>query len=265
VLSPRRFPAGAIAAILAATAVAAGAPAPSKAPVQGPRIRFDAKSHDFGQTRSDTKVAFKFVFHNDGDEPLRILETRASCACTATVAAAEAVPPGGTGTIDVTFDPATQFGQVHKSVAVTSNDPVSRVVLLAMQAEVIPTGSRSVGNGHPPISGQSLLIGSCGKCHAQPAVGKTGADLWAAVCAVCHGESGEGLPGRGPSLVERTWLSSHDDKAIFNGIAFGTVSPKMPGFSQITGGPLDDAQVRSLVELLRSWGAGAKAPPPSSR
>jgi mono/diheme cytochrome c family protein len=265
VLSARRVKAGAIAAILFATALGAGTTAPTKTPLKGPRIRFDAKSHDFGPTRSDTKVAFKFVFHNDGDEPLLILETRPSCACTATVPAAEAIPPGGTGTIDVTFDPATQFGQVHKSVAVTSNDPVSRVVVLAMQAEVIPTGSQNVGNGHPPISGQSLLIGSCGKCHAQPAVGKAGADLWAAVCAACHGKSGEGLPGRGPSLVERTWLSSHDDKAIFNGIAFGTVSPKMPGYSRLTGGPLDDAQVLSLVELLRSWGADAKAPPPSSR
>lgn len=237
---------------VAGTALAAGPASSVAAEKRGPRIRFEASAHDFGSIPSNRKVEFRWVFHNDGDEPLRILTTRPSCACTATLVQKDPVPPGGTGFIDVTFDPTSQYGQVHKSLAVTSNDPVNKAVLLTMEARVIPSDTERPSPGHPPISGQSLLIGDCASCHAKPASGKSGGDLWNAVCSMCHGRQAEG--GRAPSLREASYLESRDDKTLADAIAYGTVNPKMPGFSVDMGGPLSREQIESLVKLLRSWG-----------
>ncbi len=217
-----------------------------------PRIRFDEVLHDFGKIPSDKKVRLAWTFHNDGNAPLQILEARTTCACTASVAQRQPVPPGGTGTLEVTFDPESQHGQVRKSIAVHSNDPAAKVVMLRIKADVVPTNLTVVAEGHPPISGQSLLMGSCGSCHAQPAAGKSGEELYGAVCAMCHGPRADG--GRAPSLRAQSFLSGKNDDAIAGAIAFGTSNPKMPGFSEELGGPLTRAQVDSLVALLRRWG-----------
>jgi cytochrome c5 len=247
----------ALAPLLAALALAGPTAAAAEAN-GGPRIRFEKTDHDFGKIPSDRKETLKWVFHNDGDEPLKIVSTRPSCACTALVVQTEPIPPGGTGTIDVTYDPTGQYGQVRKTVAVTSNDLANRVVLLSMKAEVIPSGNTEIGNGHPSISGQSPLMGPCGSCHSAPARGKSGAALYTAVCAMCHGPKAEG--GRAPSLRDASDPGTRDDKALADTIAYGTVDPRMPGYSDMMGGPLDKGQIESLVRLLREWGPGAAVP-----
>ncbi len=252
-----------VAVSLAAAIVALGSVAGS-AGALSPRIRFEQTTHDFGAMRSDEKKSFDWAFHNDGDAPLTIVDTRPSCGCTASTVENRAIPPGGTGRLTVTFDAAGQSGTVRKSLAVRSDDPQHPVVLLTIVARVTPVEVPQVAGSHPPIAGQSLLAGSCAKCHAEPAAGKTGEALWTAVCAMCHGSRGEG--GAAPSLRDAGWLGGHDDRALADGIAFGTPNPRMPGFADIMGGPLAPPQIDSLVKLLRSWGpvaGGASAPSPS--
>jgi len=218
----------------------------------GPRIRFDSTTHDFGDLRSDQKTSFDWVFHNDGDAPLTILRTRSSCGCTVSVADEEPVPPGANGTIHVEFDPAGLHGEIKRSLAVNSNDPVQGAVKLTLRAHVTRVDLPALGDGHPAIGGQSLLMGDCGSCHAAPAAGKSGEELYRAVCAMCHGDTATG--GRAPSLRETSYLQTRGDGELAEAIAYGTANPSMPGFSSMMGGPLDDDQVESLVRLLRSWG-----------
>ena len=68
--------------------------------------------------------------------------------------------------------------------------------------------------------------------------------LWEAVCAMCHGPTGSALS---------KFVHSHDAAALTQTIAYGTANPKMPGFSSLMGGPLNEAQVASLVRFLRSF------------
>lgn len=242
---------------LAASALLAvpGSPAtapPSQEASPRPKIRFEKTTHDFGPMRSDEKRSFEWTYFNDGDAPLTILETRPSCGCTASVSRDKAVPPGAGGTLSVTFDGAGQSGSIRKSLAVLSDDPVQGIVLLTILAQVTPAGAPTVPGDHPPVAGQSMLMGSCGKCHAEPATGKSEESLWAAVCAMCHGREAEG--GRAVSLRDAGYLASHDDRALREVIAYGTTNPRMPGFSDVMGGPLSDAQIDSLVRTLRRWG-----------
>ena len=249
---------------------AEASPVPAVDPA-APILRFEPMTHDFGNLRSDTKVTFEWPFHNDGKSELMILGTRPSCGCTASVIKDEAVPPGGTGTLKVTFDPAGQHGRVRKSLAVTSNDPAHPVIALILIADVTAVDLPPTPDGHPRIAGQSLLMGTCAGCHAQPAAGKIGTELWAAACAMCHGANAEGA--RAPTLRNPDYLASHDDKALALAISYGTANPKMPGFSDVMGGPLNAPQIDSLVQLLRRWGpvrsdAGSapspKTPPPQA-
>jgi mono/diheme cytochrome c family protein len=217
-----------------------------------PAIRFDESAHDFGEIPSDRKVSHRWVFHNDGGSPLEIVSTRPSCGCTLTVLQQTSIPPGGEGAIEMTFDPAGQHGSVRKSLAVSSNDPARPTVLLTLRAQVKSVAVPQVPGGHPPIAGQSLLMGTCAGCHAAPAAAKSDEPLYAAVCAMCHGPRAEG--GLAPSLRDAAYLGSRSDEELAQGIAFGTANPRMPGFAAMMGGPLDEAQVSSLVRLLRRWG-----------
>ena len=222
---------------------------------RGPRLRFESQTHDFGQLRSDQgTVTYRWVYYNDGDEPLRILGTRPSCGCTATVVEDSEIPPGGQGALEITFDPSAQRGTVRKTLAVTSSDPTDPHLLLTIRAKVEVVAPPEPEPGvHPPTGGQSLLMGDCATCHAQPAKGKTGQPLWAVVCAMCHGSEGQGAE-HGPSLRTPDLLSSSDDEDLTVAIAYGTSNPRMPGFAELMGGPLSEEQVRSLVELVRRWG-----------
>jgi mono/diheme cytochrome c family protein len=224
----------------------------------GPRLRFESETHDFGDLRSDQKVTYEWVYHNDGDQPLEILSTRPSCGCTAVLPDDTPVPPGERGVMVVTFDGAGMRGTIRKSLAVLSNDEVRPRALLTITANVTPVAEPVDESGHPRIAGQSMLVGECASCHAAPAKGKTGTELYVAICAMCHGSDGVG--GRAPSIREASYLSSRSDDELHTAIAYGTANPNMPGFLDLMGGPLSSKQVDSLVRVLRSWDRPAATP-----
>ena len=232
--------------LLLVAAVAAAAAA------GGPAIVFEQTTHDFGELVGDDKVEHRWVFNNEGDETLEILNTKTSCGCTMSLGKGTLVAPGGTGELRVTFDAAGQSGRLRKTLSVMSNDPERPIVRLTIRAVVTPIEYEPIEGEHPPILGQSLLMGNCAGCHSAPAAGKTGGALWNEVCAMCHGATG--LGARGPSLRAHSFLETRTDEELNLGIAYGTANPRMPGFSQLMGGPLDEAQVASLVSLLREWG-----------
>lgn len=226
----------------------------------GPSIHFESLTHDFGAIPAKGKQSFAWPYRNAGTDTLEIRAVVPSCGCTATAAEPASIAAGAAGTIAVTFDPEGQSGSVRKTITVVTNDPASPHTILTILAKIAPAPPDPSMAGHPPITGQSLLMGSCGTCHAAPAAGKSGAALWTAVCAMCHGADGSGP--RAPSLRTPGYLKGHDDAFLTQAIAYGTSSTKMPGFSDVMGGPLTAAQVDSLVRLLRSWGP---APPTAPR
>ena len=153
------------------------------------------------------------------------------------------VPAGESSELKVTFDPSGYNGTVRKSIALTTNDPSNPRVLISVLADVTFVEQERDESGHPPIKGQSMFYGQCAECHAAPASGRSGADLYAAVCSMCHGDRGQG--GSAPDL-----RSPKDPETT---LLYGTPNPKMPGFSDMMGGPLTAEQVESLVELIRQW------------
>jgi hypothetical protein len=88
------------------------------------------KVFDFGTIDLKDSVAHEFRLVNTGRERLLIKDVKASCECTKTGWTKEAVLPGDTAYIGVSFKPS-QPGKNSKAVVVTANtDSVFTVLYL---------------------------------------------------------------------------------------------------------------------------------------
>ncbi len=97
---------------------------------------------------------------------------------------------------------------------------------------------------------------SCGAAVAQnvPAARFDGAALYARLCALCHGERGEGYVIRGaPALGNQDFLASVGDEFLREAIAWGRPGTRMSGWSTQIEGPLTHGQIDALVAFIRSW------------
>lgn len=84
-----------------------------------------------------------------------------------------------------------------------------------------------------------------------------GAKLYAANCASCHGDKGQGVPNVGPILNSKNFLEATDDDTIFGIVRDGVPDTAMPAYGEAKGGPLHDSQVKDLVVFIRNWEATA--------
>jgi len=112
--------------------LAACSPSPSSAPATPPaKIAFAEMSYSFGHIDQGTPVTHRFDFRNSGGLDLTIDNVRASCTCTA-VTGAKIVPPGGTGSVDVSFDTTDQVGRKARTITVYSHYPPPPVTHLTL-------------------------------------------------------------------------------------------------------------------------------------
>lgn len=97
-----------------------------------PRFSFDHMVFDFGEIPDTKPVSHVFTFTNTGKAPLIIAHVRSDCGCTAPQWPKDPVPPGGSGAIEVRFDPADKEGPQHKPVKITANTYPNTTVLTVL-------------------------------------------------------------------------------------------------------------------------------------
>jgi cytochrome c oxidase cbb3-type subunit III len=81
---------------------------------------------------------------------------------------------------------------------------------------------------------------------AVPTEVEGGRALYETHCAVCHGQSGEGLIG--PNLTDDAWLHGGDAMDVFKSIRDGIPSAGMPNW----GPPLGEANTRKVTTFVLS-------------
>ena len=88
-----------------------------------PRLSFEVTECDFGDIRqSGGNVSCEFPFVNNGTAPLVIYDVKTSCTCTKASYSRRPVPPGGRGTIKITYEPGKkETGVFYKVIQVYSN------------------------------------------------------------------------------------------------------------------------------------------------
>ncbi len=228
---------------------------------KGARIVFASETLDLGVIREGDIVDGVFSFSNAGDDTLKIQNVKASCGCTAALLSSDIIPPNGKGEIKATFNSRGKVGNIHKTITVFSNSADNPVTQLNLVVKVEGNGSAHTGGMkkssamHPEVEGDmhgSYFEGKCANCHVEPGVGKFGKDLFDVSCAMCHGADGRGAvaqPLRGGEFLNRA-----DASLLQERIAKGSPSNvMMRGFAKSAGGPLDEAQIKSLVEYIGSW------------
>lgn len=78
--------------------------------------------------------------------------------------------------------------------------------------------------------------------------------LYGRMCALCHGDNGEGYAAPGSvALANPNFLTVADDTYLFENTARGRPGTRMSAWAEAYGGPLTERQVRAVVDYMRGW------------
>ena len=81
-----------------------------------------------------------------------------------------------------------------------------------------------------------------------------GEALYGRMCAICHGEHGEGYRAdQATALAQQGFLASVSDQFLDYAINFGRQGTTMSAWGKTQGGPLEADDVAAIVTFLRSW------------
>jgi mono/diheme cytochrome c family protein len=233
-------------------------------------LAWDSERRETNVVAGQTSVPFNFWVTNVSSEVVTVNSVRTSCGCT--VARLPTMPwkldPGASGEIPVTMSTAGKMGSIEKAVMVDSTTGTKTLIVRANMPAVAGNQPAAAGGIDPDrlknmqmalADRQVVFKGECAKCHAEPAVNKTGEQLYVAACGICHDSVHRAamVPDlknlRHPTNEEhwRKWTRS------------GRPGSMMPGFAKSEGGPLTDEQIESLVKFLTDT-ITAKAKPVNS-
>ncbi|HUC79365.1 MAG TPA: DUF1573 domain-containing protein [Flavisolibacter sp.] len=138
-------------ALHACCLTAARAQAPSET------IRFDERVFNFGTIQEKKgKVSHTFVFRNTGKTPVVINDIYSACGCIGKAHSNEAVKPGGTGKVTVTFDPGYREGFFSKEIVVYSNNGKS-YNRIWVEGSIVPA-ERPIEDDYPYSFGSGLYL-----------------------------------------------------------------------------------------------------------
>lgn len=94
-----------------------------------PVMAFTETVHDFGNMVRGEIVKYQFHFKNVGNADLRIFHVQTTCGCTVGKYPQKAIPPGGEGDLDVTFNSTFKEGYQDKSIMIVANTHPQQSVL----------------------------------------------------------------------------------------------------------------------------------------
>ena len=95
-------------------------------------IDFESKVVDYGTIEHNSDGARKFVFTNNGTEPLIIKNAKGSCGCTVPEWPKSPILPGKEAYVKVVFNSAGKIGKQKKTVTLLTNAiPATKVLTVS--------------------------------------------------------------------------------------------------------------------------------------
>ena len=231
---------------------------PPAQPPLGNLCAFDALQKRSTVTNGTPQAHFTFNLTNISSGDVTINYVQTSCGCTVTKLPSQPwkIAPRESGQISATMNLAgTPPGGTKTKTLTVNSDKGSKVLIVKTTVLAAPpamTEMDRVNNQKTAMADrQAVFKGDCIKCHvdtARDAAGnqKTGKDLYAAVCGVCHEAEHQA------SFVPNLHHLPEPTNTEFwkNWIARGKPGTLMPAFAKSEGGILSDAQIDSLVVYL---------------
>lgn len=108
-----------------------------------PVMTFDESEFDFGNIKEGEIVEHIFKFKNTGKSDLLITDAKGSCGCTVPDYKKEAIKPGESSEMKVSFNSSGKVGLQQKTVTIAANTATGNE-LLTIKASVAPK-SQGIG------------------------------------------------------------------------------------------------------------------------
>lgn len=102
-----------------------------------PAIRLNASAINLGPIYHGEIKTIPLIVKNTGTESLRILGVETSCGCTSAKKSVDAIAPGSSDTITVSFNSLGFSGDITKIVSIHSTDPNQQKVETRLSGTVI--------------------------------------------------------------------------------------------------------------------------------
>jgi len=112
------------------------------------------------------------------------------------------------------------------------------------------------------LSLAACVAGGAVECSHHPSTEAEvhGGEVYAKMCAVCHGAAGQGYKADdAPAIAHPNFLSSVTDAFLRDAIVNGRTGTTMSAWGVERGGPLVRTDVDALVAFMRSWDRGDRA------
>jgi len=122
--------------------------------VPGPQLSVDKEVHDYGKIEKNADGSCYFSIVNTGTEPLVISNAKGSCGCTVPDWPREAIAPGDTAQMKVTYA-TNRVGLINKTVTITSNSTDGASKTVRIKGEVLKPDAQ---NGAPVLKQKSPVI-----------------------------------------------------------------------------------------------------------
>jgi len=115
-------------------------PTPPSAPTNKPKLVVIERLKDLGTIIEGEVPTITWRLENQGDAPLGIARTAASCGCTVVSLTEEqsSIPPGGHVDLEARFDSTGRRGEELKNIIVHSNDPAEPQMKLEFRVTTTP-------------------------------------------------------------------------------------------------------------------------------
>ncbi len=201
---------------------------------------------DLGERFDDLPLKYTLVLDNPSGQPVNKLVVETSCGCTKVELQTDTIKPEDGTAANISIELLGKRGKIEKTLEVSFlHEGKQYRQKIGLSFIVI---KRVTGHSNRSLQ-DHLFKGSCATCHAEPAKGKRGEPLFAAVCGQCHGLKAQGATAIGFNSL--TYLRNMDPDIVRRQVHDGVGDrDNMPGFAQQWGGPLTDEQIDSLVDYL---------------
>lgn len=111
-------------------------PATNLMPRKGTGLMVEESVYNFGYAGLGQNVRHTFNIKNSGSETVVISEVITDCGCTVALLSGKEIKPGGTGTVQATFQTKGYEGTQEKNIFIRSNDSVQPEVILTLKGVV---------------------------------------------------------------------------------------------------------------------------------
>ena len=226
----------------------------SAATVPEAPLVWESPAQNYTVKPGEVTAHFTFKVSNVSGSEVVIEDVKPSCGCTMAQMPGKPwhLAPKENSKMEVLVDLRGKTGVLFKEISVlSSNAPALLTVMINIPASSTNGMTRQMvdriwGRELAATDHQAVFKTECVKCHLEPAFGKSGQPLYQVACGICHEAK-----HRATMVPDLHALHTEIESDYWkNWVTHGKPGTLMPGFAATEGGPLNIAQINSLVDYL---------------